>query len=85
MEINDDQQRQIRAFIENKPMAAAVLAVLMPDDEELGAGVPLADDAEYGRAVKVWRGARDLMRERVSELERIAFRNPQPVPSNPAR
>ena len=86
MQISDDQQSQITAFIGNKEMTDAVLAILLPTEEDLAADVSLElDDAEYGRAVKVWRQARHLIHERFAELQRLASRNPQPPPQNGAR
>ncbi len=78
-----EEQAQIKAFIDNPVMSAAVFRVLLPD-EEIAAGVPIQDDAEYGRAVKAWVGARDLVRARINDLKRMA-RNPQDKPRDDLR
>lgn len=85
MEISPQDQLQIKAFIENQPMADAVRRVLMGEEEFACSIETTFDDALYGRAVKVWVSARALMRSRFDELTRIASRNPQPPPRNEAR
>lgn len=79
-----DQIAQIRAFVANKAMFEAVCSVLQPA-EEFGLGVVDQDDAEYGRSVRVWVGARDLIKARIAELKRLASTNPQPPTQNQAR
>lgn len=79
-----EDMQLIRAFVSNQPMFEAVMRVLQPS-EEIAMGVPHDDDAEYGRAVKAWVGARDLVRARIADLRRIASGNPQPAPQNEAR
>jgi hypothetical protein len=84
MIFTDQEKVYIKAFVENAPMFEAVRKVLLPD-EEFASGIPIADDAEYGRAVRAWVGARDLVRNRFNDLKRIASGNPQPNVGNGAR
>ena len=79
-----EERDQIKAFVENEVMFAAIERILLPE-EAIAAGLPLADDAEYGRAVRAWVGARELVKARLAELRRIASTNPQPQPKNEAR
>lgn len=83
--ISKEDRKQIKAFVENKPMLEAVGRVLLPD-EPFAIGVDFdKDDAEYGRAVKAWVGAREIIEVRIADLLRIASSNPQPAPKNEAR
>jgi hypothetical protein len=79
----DNEREQIKAFINNPAMSAAVFKALLPL-EDFG-DRPDLPDAEYGRALRVWIGTRDLVRARIEDLKRIASGNPQAKPVNEAR
>ena len=89
MNLTDQEKALIRAFVENKTMAAAVLKALLREqeaDNDLATDISRAiDDAEYGRKVKVWIEARVLIERRFTDLKRIASGNPQPNVENEAR
>lgn len=81
-----EDREQIKSFVDNEAMFKAVERVLNPTDEELAMDVQTAlDDAAFGRAVKAWVGARELVKTRLAELRRIASTNPQRQPQNEAR
>lgn len=81
----DAQKAQIRAFLANPAMVDAVQAALMPV-EPFASGLDMQrDDAECGRAVKVWAEARALIQQRFNEMRKIAHTNPQPAPENGSR
>lgn len=85
MTLTDIQKAQVRLFLANKSMVEAVCAALLPD-EPFAEGVDKTkDDAEYGRAVKVWIGTRDLIEQRFAQLKQLSSTNPQPAQENPSR
>lgn len=69
--ISKDDREQIKAFVDNPAMFAAVTRVLNPV-EEIASGLPIQDDAEYGRAVRAWVGARELVKAFDTSEERRA-------------
>ena len=83
--ISKEDRAQIAIFIGNQPMMDAVKRVLLPEEPLATDLDPSRDDAEYGRAVKAWVGARKLITDRFAELGRIASSNPQPPQQNEAR
>jgi len=83
--MTQQDREQIRAFIGNPAMVAAVESVLIPEQDPTAGVDTKLDDAEYGRAVKANVLADEKMRARFAELQRIASSNPQPAPVNEAR
>jgi len=82
--MTDEEMRLIKSFVENKPIYEAVCRVLL-QEEVIAHDIPDQDDAAYGRAVRVWVKARELINERLVQLVRISSTNPQPSPMNHAR
>jgi hypothetical protein len=85
MTLSDAQKTQIRAFLVNPAMVEAVRAALMPTELFADGVDKTKDDAEYGRAVKVWVEARAMIEQRFNEMRQIAPTNPQTVQENPSR
>lgn len=86
--MTEDERRQIKAFIENKPMAEAVSKALMEtlaakaDNEAIDTTL---DDAQYGRAVKATVLASSWFREAFASLAQIGSSKSADNPPNQAR